>query len=107
MSTHAYCIYVLYPGQEIAILSWISTVWILFHSTGILMIIHHSSSLTMEVNKHNSCVLSIIPKSNFPFVHLQGKRTFRIAHDIMNRSNDSELMQSVKILLKEMLFILI
>lgn len=32
---------------------------------------------------------------HFTFVHLQGRRTFRIVHDIMNCCNDSELMQSV------------
>lgn len=62
MSLHVYCIFVLYPGQEISAEPWFYTFDLVQHIIGTLMIIYYSSSLMNEVNKY-SFILGILYKT--------------------------------------------
>lgn len=55
MTLHVYCNSLLHPGQEISMIPWIYSVWLVVHMTGILIVIHHCSLLTKEVKTRIRC----------------------------------------------------
>lgn len=104
---YVYCHSILNPGQKVAIVLWIYTGWFMLYITGTLLIIYYSDSMMKEVNMfiiHLQFGINILcagAQSFYSFIHLQGRRTFQIVHDMINCCNDSELMQSVKKMFKK------
>lgn len=94
LTAHSYSQIILQRNRNYSIeVAFLQSDWFLLHLGTTLMIIYYSSLLTNEViwtNKHNE---SQSFKKHFTF---QGKRTFRIVHDVIICCEDSDVIQLVK-----------
>lgn len=72
ISLYVYCQCISKSEDFFVRLPWITAGWLVLHLSGILIVINYASLLTRE-----------------------GRKTFRIVHDIVNCCNDSDIIQSV------------
>lgn len=93
--------YTVHPNELLKQLSFIHSVWLLLFFTSTIAVIYSSELMTSEASftiRVNSIHSELNVNRNqffFPFHNFQGKLTFKLLHDKMNRCNEADMSLSV------------